>query len=214
MLEGDNNALSPDAHYAAIQSISGTKLDNDRKSVIHLIDLQSGSVIKISQDDCSLKGWTGSGPTLRAVITDDQINDQKIWLVDPTTGTATATDSTSQSFPDSTISPDHHYKLLLHPKTSLDILDLTTSTTKTFTFHPDDHRFAVPGNLTWLSPRYIQFQAAHPACIDVTSMKMSYLPVTQDQGHENSFEYSHNFIWEMQLRKTGVYVGQIVVGNN
>jgi hypothetical protein len=76
--------------------------------------------------------------------------------------------------------------------------------------HPDDRRFAESGNFSWLSPRYIYIDTTKTAFIDVTTMKLGYLPTVERDGVQHTPEFSQDFRWALLAGKDGAKVGRIV----
>jgi hypothetical protein len=211
-----DNALSPDGRYAVVQFVSGTIMDQKRDVDVYFVDVQSGASVKADVENGHVERWIQSGNGWRALMVDgNQLEPNMIpttWLADPATGQTTTVDPATAAQSGPAISPDGRLKLVLHPKTSLDVMDLAAGTTRTFKFNPDDQQFAVDDSFVWLSPRYVRFETPHEAFIDVATMKMGYLPTlkTEDGSEDQWFQYSQDFKWAMMMTKTGWSVGRVV----
>jgi hypothetical protein len=106
----------------------------------------------------------------------------------------------------------------------VDILDAHTGQKwGRFTFHEDDRDYADDESLSWLSPRYLQFNTDQQGFIDVKTLRLSYLPhdtaggdasggsVAADDEADRVFLYSPDFHWATRTTKSGVYLGRVVV---
>ncbi len=210
-LAGGERSLSPDGRFAAIHTFTGTILDKKRTSILYLVNLQTGQSAQVAAEDCFLKGWTGAGPTLLAMVEHrtgfGATELHQTYLADPNTGQTTPA---SIDDDDLTLSPDKKSKFLLHPKTSVDITDLSTGQTKTCLFNPDDRRFAFEGSLIWLSPRYLHFYTLRDGFIDIQTMKMGYLPFLGD-NNGGEYVYSPDFKWATAAKKTGITLGRVTI---
>jgi hypothetical protein len=214
-LSGGEKALSPDSRYMAVQRLSGTVLDRQRSIEMQLVDVRDGTIVKATVNNCILKGWRGEGADLRAIVEQDNVSKtgiaRKLWLVDPVTGNASVAEIGAETLSNPMVSPDHHMKLVLHPKESVEVIDLARGTSRVFTFDPDDRRFAELDNFTWLSPRYVRFYTSHECFIDVVTMKMGYMPVVNQDGESESILFSEDFKWAAAFQKSGVSLGRVGV---
>ncbi len=214
-LAGGQKALSPNGRYIVIHSLSGTALDRKRNSVLDIIDVQTFNIVHGDIENSFFKGWTGDGDNLRAVaITQNRSETapaSKTWCINPATGVVAPADPSVVDSFDSNLSPDHLHKLLVHPQTSLDVIDLSTHATSTFNFHPDDRRFANADAFRWLSPRYIQFDTGKTTFIDITTMKQGYLPTADRDGQPEPFLFSPDFHWAIAFQKTAVMLGRVAL---
>jgi hypothetical protein len=214
MAVGGDATISPDGRYVAIRSWPGTVLDESRDAVVHLVDTTNGKAVEVAMKNVIVRSWRGEGGAMRAVGMivhrrgGDGGSPLRTLLIDPASGAVA--DGTPADALDPAVSPDGRLRFAVHEHQSMDITDIGTGQTRTFTFYPDDRRFAEDGNFAWLSPRYIYMETAKPAFIDVTSMKLGYLPTVERDGEPLTPAFSHDFRWALLEGKSGVGVGRVV----
>lgn len=214
MLFGEAS-ISPDAHYAGIGGWVDVPAQHQRRAIIHFYDLRARTcaTADVSGESLELVGWTGDAAARRAVLlTGDRFDNlaRRAFLADPATGVATPADGSAlPPSADPARSPDGKRRYVLHEKKSLDIIDVATGATRTFTFHEDDRHFAVDGCVTWLSPRFLEFDTSKQGFIDVESMKMSYVP--ESSPEKPGWKFSPDFKWAVQTTKSGIVFGKVVV---
>ena len=222
-IDEDENSISPDQQYLLVHSQSGTVLDQKREQVLYLADLKNHTAVLAETGEYFLSGWTGSGKGLRAKMAKGNIWDAPAkrdeFLIDPSTG-HTVGPAVGQAAAAEVVgdvdgvarnrSPDGRRSFVLHAGTDLDVLQIATGQHQKFKFHPDDCRFAQPGSLRWLSGRYLEFNAAKPCFIDVSAMKLGYLPVFSQAKQTLSYQFSPDFHWAIVSDSTGISLGRVL----
>jgi hypothetical protein len=171
------------------------------KSVIHLLDRQSGASKTIELEDQSPEpiGWIGSGLETRLVCLKChrwEVDQPQEWfLADPLTGGVSPAEHPPLPEDQSKrrLSPDGSLAVSLEKSASLSIDDVQTGVKRTFTFHEDDQRLVHEGVFQWVSPRYLQLYLNRLAFLDVNTLKMSYPLAKDDESHGHTF--SPDFKW-------------------
>ncbi len=210
---GQDRSLSPDGRFVVIGRWAGSS-GTPRRHALYILDLQTSHSVELTGIPATTQfdGWINDGGQMRAVLSQgdsEAIAQRQLFLADPTSGAASPLDASIPRPLDPAASPDGRMKLKLHQKESVEVIDVASGASRTFTFHEDDRRFAIEGNLSWLDSRYIKFDALRPSFIDTLTMKYGYLPTPQKGADDRSYSYSPDFKWAITTTEAGVVLGRV-----
>ncbi|HEY4328786.1 MAG TPA: hypothetical protein VGN88_03550 [Phycisphaerae bacterium] len=180
------NSLSPDGHFVVLTE-NLTKPDGrGGYSLLHMIDLETNVEKRgdVNMKWLDLVGWQGSGDEMRLAMLSgipfEPPDGRDAFLLDPKTGTvesAMKRESFADLYPGVLVSPDGKTTASLVGKTKVEFRPTAQpdAVPQTFTFFPDDRKFANRQHLAWADGRYLIFQMGYEAVIDSQTQKMSYL---------------------------------------
>jgi hypothetical protein len=214
LIRGSGEAISPDGQYLAVEHVEGTLLDQHQAVRTYLLNLQSRQAVPLATADLFIKRWTGSGSMLRAVLggpMDDFGASRDIAVADPVTGAVLPLDASAAKIPETGMSPDGKWKIVLHEHQSVDIMEPASGKVRTFVFNEADRQYAEEGNLVWLTSRYIEFDTTQRCFIDVNSMKLGYLPASPDSGQTVFYKFSPDFKWAVVRSEQGIALGRVAI---
>jgi len=225
----DEQMLSPDRRYLMISYFdhAAPTMKDGTPEIWHAYDIASGVAtrVQLSERSAMLVGWTGgSGAKLRAVIqtgSDVGRRARQFVLVDPATGIVERS-SVQPASVDPLVSSDRKLRMTLTPGVQLDVHNAATGRARTLKFHEDDRGFAKAEEaFTWLSPRYIRFDAQRTALIDAQTMKMSFLAGDEpsdgagarggDDTKPTYFSFSPGFEWAVTRKGEQLFIGRVIV---
>jgi hypothetical protein len=212
-----SDPVSPDARFVAIQSqikrTDGKKGVNPRISFYDLTT-HAATDAKPGVEEFAFMGWHrfgGESGAVKGIIRTGRLYEHdkphEYLLVDPATGACERAPAAAGLADDTKLSPDGKLRMTLIPRQRIDVTDLAAGTTRSFTVHEDDRRFADRGMIDWLGPSYLRFDTIRDGFIDVRTMKLSYLP---DQDKRAYFEFSPDFRWTMQMKNETLQIGRVV----
>ncbi len=211
--KGRLEAFAPDGRFTVISSWE--QHGDERRPVTHLLNLQTGES-RPAQLPLAAEavGWMDIGRQPRLVMLTgspyDDAQPRQAYLVDPLTGAAEPARATADlpRDADPTLSPDRKLRFQLHPHERVNIVDVATGQTRTFTFHEDDQRSADEHSVQWINPRFLLFGARRQAVIDARTLKMSYLA---DAADAPWFQFDPDFRWAITAVDNSLKIGQVEV---
>ncbi|MBX3186546.1 MAG: hypothetical protein KF819_06010 [Labilithrix sp.] len=171
-----------------------------------------GGVVAVPGEPVAVVGWTGKGPTLRAIVQQGRSWEKEkklVWfLVDPKTGARTDLAAPPPGIvADAKRSLDGKRTVSCKGDEEISVTEGTT--TKRFVVHPDD-RAAFGGDCTsWAGSRYLYFRAGRLAFIDVETMKASF-PFAPGE-EPPALAYDETFTWATSTSAEGIRAGRVVV---
>jgi hypothetical protein len=204
--------VSPDKRFVALHSWQRKPGVKNNTRVIHLGALQSGGwrTIELPETSLELVGWTG-GKIAGVVLTGtgfERNEVRKAYLLDPDTAVLSPLEEIPVEFaPGRKLSPDRQRAIEVVWKERLIITDLASGRKRDFAFHPCDRRVAHRDSVQWANDRYLVFNGARTALIDVDALKMSF-PTDKDSGIV-SVEFSPDFKSALGMKADGYYLGRI-----
>lgn len=200
---------SPDLRYVAFRQWRGT--GKDRTKSLYFLDRQSGKVqaLKAEPKDLSVVGWKNTEAGLRAVAVTNRWRlepkePSELFLADPASGKVERQEQVDAPYEiDNRLSPDGRHRVRLG-KDDLIVTEVATSKQRRFVLHEDDVRFVGEECVEWVSPRYLKFNGARLALIDVTTMKMSFPPSADGAKlGSHSCKFSPDLRWVLYQGESG-----------
>ncbi len=196
-------AVSPDHRYVALSQWRGKPGGNDRIKQIYFLDRQTGKTkaVESPPKDLSIVGWKKTGAGLRAVAVTNRWRLEpkersELFLADPATGTLERQKQVDARFEiDNRLSPDGKHRVRVG-KDDMIVTAVADGKERRFVLHEDDRRFVGEECVEWVSPRYLKFNGARLALIDVMTMKMCF-PATADGAKfgSHAYKFSSDFRW-------------------
>lgn len=195
--------VSPDQRYVVLDQWQEATPQEGRTKELHILDRESGqsSICKLKAKNPSAIGWQKSEAGLRVVVVTNRWHFDKnatseLYLADPATGKVERQKNVDPRLEiDNPLSPDGKHRVRAD-KDELIVTDVKDGKQRRFVLHEDDRRFAGEECIEWVSPRYLKFNGARLALIDVTTMKMCF-PVSADGAKigSHSYKFSSDFRW-------------------
>ena len=201
--------VSPDERFLALHQWM-SQVKNKRSRVIHLGDLtaQKWQVIEMPDTVLELVGWRNGQAVLLTGTGFDKTEIRRAFELDPAMGKLNALERVPDNFkPQDRISPDGRFALRVEEKRRVVLTESSTGKIREFVFQPHDRRHVFAESAEWASPKYLVFQGARTALIDVDSLKMSF-PSPKESGFV-ALEFSPNFKRALGRKADGIYLGRV-----
>jgi hypothetical protein len=201
--------VSPDERFLALHEWK-SQAKNKRIRIIHLSDLaaQKWQVIERPETVLELVGWKNGQAVVLTGAGFDKTEVRQAFELDPTVGKLNTLERVPDEFkPQDRISPDGRFALRVEEKRRLVLMESGSGKTREFLFHPYDRRHVFAESAEWASPKYLVFQGARTALIDVDSLKMSF-PSPRESGF-SPVEFSPDFKRALGRKADGIYLGHV-----
>ena len=155
-----------------------------------------------------LVGWKNGRAVVLTGTGFDKVETRRAFEFDPAVGRLSALDRVPDEFkPQDRMSPDGRFAVRMEEKRRLVLTESGTGKAREFLFHPYDRRHVFAEGVAWASPKYLVFQGARTALIDVDSLKMSF-PTPRESGFA-AVEFSRDFKRAFGRKEDGIYLGRV-----